>query len=127
MRVALVGANGQLGVDIQQTQKLEWPDISLYPLSRSECDVTDSEQVNSCLEELRIDAVVNCSSYHLTDEVEDNAALAMAVNAHGVQTLAVAANTIGARLIHISTDYVFGGESHTNRIPESATDRKSAA
>ena len=60
---------------------------------------------------LDFDVLVNCTGYHKTDEVEENAALAVAVNAHAVQGLAEVCARRGARLIHVSTDYVFGGDS----------------
>ena len=66
--------------------------------------------VERVLASLRFDVLVNCTGYHKTDEVEDNAGLAFAVNAHAVQAMARACAAKRARLVHISTDYVFGGD-----------------
>ena len=74
-------------------------------------DVAASGAIERRFEDLDFDVLVNCTGYHKTDEVEDNAALAVAVNAHAVQILAELCARRRARLIHVSTDYVFGGDS----------------
>jgi len=108
MRVLLLGANGQLGTDLKRAVA-DWPDVELIPWTRAELDVEDLEGIRATLEAARFDALINCTSYHKTDDVEDNGTKAIAVNAHAVREMAGACESIGARFVHISTDYVFPG------------------
>lgn len=108
MRVLLLGANGQLGTDLQRVAP-DWPEVELIPWTRAELDVEDLAGIRATLEASPFDALVNCTSYHKTDDVEDNGTRAIAVNAHAVREMAAACECIGARFVHISTDYVFPG------------------
>lgn len=111
MRVLLLGANGQLGSDLKRAVAA-LAGVELIPWTRAELDVEDVGTVESKLAEVQFDVLVNCTSYHKTDEVEDNATKAVAVNAHAVRAMAQAARAAGARFMHISTDYVFSGTAH---------------
>jgi dTDP-4-dehydrorhamnose reductase len=111
MKVLLLGPNGQLGGDIQRAHARAGEPFELIPLGRDRLDVSDADAVAGTLGALEFDALVNCTSYHKTDEVEDNASLAFAINTHGVQAMARACAAKSAQLIHISTDYVFGGDT----------------
>lgn len=115
LNVLLLGANGQLGQDIQQAHRAAGEPFALTALDRAKLDVT-SENLEERLTALSFDALVNCTGYHQTDEAEDNAALAFAVNAHALQRMAQACAKRNARLLHISTDYVFGGDIE-RRVP----------
>lgn len=110
MRVVLLGPNGQLGYDICQAHEAAGKPFELIPLSRDQLDVATTGAIEQKLGELDFDALINCTSYHKTDEVEDNATLAFAVNTHAVQSMARVCTEKKARLIHISTDFVFGGD-----------------
>ena len=110
MRVLLLGANGQLGHDILFAHRNSGEPFDLLVLARDEMDVAVPAAVERVLEGLHFDVLVNCTGYHKTDEVEDNATLAFAVNAHAVQAMAQACAAKRARFLHISTDYVFGGD-----------------
>ena len=110
MKVVLLGPNGQLGHDIRAAHAEAGEPFELVPLGRDVLDVTDPD-LEARLMESSFDVLVNCTGYHKTDEVEDNAALAFAVNAHAVQRMARACERRGARLVHVSTDYVFGGDT----------------
>lgn len=109
MRLLLLGANGQLGSDILAINtKLERPHtIELLP--RSALDVAQAAAIAPALEPLSFDAVVNCTSYHKTDEVEREGGRAVAVNCAAPKILAEICAQKRARFVHISTDYVFGG------------------
>lgn len=109
MRVVLLGPNGQLGHDIRQTHEGAGEPFQLLPVGRDRLDLT-SPGMGERLGEWDFDVLVNCTGYHRTDEAEDNATLAFAVNAHAVQQMARLCARKGARLVHISTDYVFGGD-----------------
>ncbi|MCY3818987.1 MAG: dTDP-4-dehydrorhamnose reductase [Gammaproteobacteria bacterium] len=111
MRVVLLGPNGQLGSDIQRWHEKTGAPFELLALGRDRLDVASPDAIERRLEGIDFDALINCTGYHRTDEVEDNATLAVAVNAHAVKTLAEVCASRRARLIHISTDYVFGGDA----------------
>lgn len=110
MRVLLLGPNGQLGHDIGRAHEDAGKPFDLAPLGRDRLDVSKPGEVERALDGLAFDALVNCTSYHKTDEVEDNASLAFAVNTHAVEAMARACAAKGARLVQISTDYVYGGD-----------------
>jgi len=111
MRVVLLGPNGQLGHDIRRTHERGGAAIELAPISRERLDVSSAAAIREALGGLAFDVLVNCTSYHKTDEVEDNASRAFAINAHAVQAMAAVCAAKRARFIHISTDYVFGGDA----------------
>jgi dTDP-4-dehydrorhamnose reductase len=115
MKVLLLGPNGQLGSDLQRAQQAAFhSELTLTPISREQLDVANVDSIRSALSQLSFDALINCTSYHKTDEVEDNATLAMTVNAHAVQALAEVCTEKRARFVHISTDYVFGADAKRN-------------
>lgn len=115
MRVLLLGAGGQLGHDIRRAHGEAGEPFELLALGRERLDLAAPDRVEAALAELRFDALVNCTGYHRTDEAEDNAALAFAVNAHAVAALARACAARRARFVHIGTDYVFGGDAGRTR------------
>jgi len=110
MKVLLLGPNGQLGSDVRRAHAEAGASYDLVPLGRDRLDVT-APQFEERLGETHFDVLVNCTGYHRTDEAEDNAELAFAVNAHAVQRMARVCSRRRARFVHISTDYVFGGDT----------------
>ena len=110
MKVILLGPKGQLGRDITRAHEQAGEPFTLLPLPREQLDLVAPEAAAQVLEGLEFDALVNCAACHNTDEVEDNANPAFAVNARAVGVLARVCAKRGARFIHISTDYVFGGD-----------------
>ena len=110
MKVVLLGPNGQLGHDIRVAHVEAGEPFELLPVGRELLDVT-ARDLEARLADLSFDVLLNSTGYHKTDEVEDNAARAIAVNAHAVQRMAEACERRGARLMHVSTDYVFGGDT----------------
>ena len=111
MKALLLGPNGQLGHDVRRARKDAPNAVEPIPLDRAALDVSAPEAVERTLGAMDFDALVNCTGYHRTDEAEDNAALAVAINAHAVQAMARVCAAKGARLVHVSTDYVFGGDA----------------
>lgn len=110
MRALLLGPNGQLGHDIQRAHVKAGEPFELVPLTRDRLDVAALGAVEDVLGEAGFEVLINCTSYHKTDEVEDNATQGFAVNAHAVQAMARACAAKQARFLHVSTDYVFGGD-----------------
>ena len=115
MRVLLLGPNGQLGHDLRLAHRKSGEPFGLQALGRDRLDLAEPEAVESVLERMEFEALVNCTGYHRTDEVEDNATDAFAVNAHAVQAMARVCARKGARFVHVSTDYVFGGDRALRR------------
>lgn len=106
MRVVLTGAGGQLATDLAKVLQ----DHDLVGLSHGDLDVCDAAQVSETLLGLRPHLVINTAAFHRVDDCETAVERAFAVNAHGVQNLALACKRVGAVLLHLSTDYVFDGE-----------------
>lgn len=114
MRVLVTGANGQLGSELRclATADYLFTDIE-------ELDICSEESVAEFVERNKIDVIVNCAAYTNVDRAEEEPEVAKRVNATAVALLARVARRYNARLIHISTDYVFGGESFDAPIAES--------
>jgi dTDP-4-dehydrorhamnose reductase len=119
MKTILLGPNGQLGSDIRSENAKMGDVLSISPVDRSILDVADLNAVSRFLGGLEFDCLVNCTSYHKTDEVEGNAQLAFTINAHLVRRLAEICEGKKARFVHISTDYVFGGQNKRSPLAES--------
>lgn len=115
MRIAVLGAPGQLGRDLVPRLPGE-----VVPLSRSAIDLTNASS-HRTLVQLRPDVLVNCAAYNFVDRAETEPEAAFAVNAFGVRLLARACRDIGAKLVHVSTDYVFGLDP-TRTTPWEVTD-----
>jgi len=107
-RIAITGANGQLGQTLMRSSLFEAH--LLLPLTRSELDITDAASVNSTLAALQPDIVINAAAFTAVDLAESQPERAFASNEHGVRHLALWARDSGARLIHLSTDFVFDGQ-----------------
>ena len=106
-RYLIAGANGQLGHDLRTV--LEGRDVTA--LGRADLDVTDLDAVRAAA--AGHDVIINASAYTKVDDAETNEDAAYAVNALGPQNLAIAASEIGAKLVTVSTDYVFDGSATT--------------
>src|SRR6056297_21233 len=101
----LVGKNGMLGSEV--VELLESAGLE-YCATDIEVDITDRSTVHSYVQGKHIDWIVNCAAYTAVDNAEDNPEAAEKLNVDGPRNLAAAAREIDARIIHISTDYVFG-------------------
>jgi len=110
MKILLLGAYGQLGSDIRAAHARRNRGHDLVPAGRGDIDVSAVDSLATKLGDADFHLLVNCTSYHKTDEVEGNAGLAFAVNAHAVREMARACARKGAKFLHVSTDYVFGGD-----------------
>jgi dTDP-4-dehydrorhamnose reductase len=116
MRIAVLGANGQLGRDL-------CPRLSgdVVPLGRPRVDLANAASLKPALDEVRPDVVINCAAYNFVDKAETEPDAAMCVNAWGVRALAHLCRDRDCTLIHFSTDYVFGLDE-TRRTPWTETD-----
>ena len=113
MKIAVIGANGQLGSDLCQELNSE----ELVPLLHKDFEVADIDSVKRVLFDIKPDVVINTAAFHRVDDCEKDPDTPFRVNAIGARNVAVITQEIGARLVFISTDYVFGGESEPRNIP----------
>lgn len=122
MRVLVTGSGGQLGRELQATCPT---DVELIPCPRSELDITRAAPAQALVLDARPDVIVNAAAYTAVDRAESESERAFAVNADGPAHLALAAKEIGARLLHVSTDFVFDGRQGHPYTPGSTTDPQS--
>jgi dTDP-4-dehydrorhamnose reductase len=119
VRIAVVGAGGQLGAAIVHECATAH---DVLPFSRSDLDVTDDRAIANVIDRVRPDAIVNCAAYNDVDGAEDHPIEALSVNAFAVRALAQAAERHQAVLVHYSSDFVFDG---TGNVPYTEEDRPS--
>jgi dTDP-4-dehydrorhamnose reductase len=107
MKIAVIGANGQLGHDVVRAFADRGDDVQ--PLTHEEIELSSLESVGASLRAIQPDVVVNTAAMHNVEICEQQPARAREVNVIGAQNLATATRDLGAVLIHVSTDYVFDG------------------
>jgi dTDP-4-dehydrorhamnose reductase len=109
--VLVTGANGQLGTGLKKlTARLNLPFRFLFT-DAGDLDVTDGELLAEVVSDHRIKYIVNCAAYTAVDKAETDAETAFALNAQAVENIAAAAKQADAKVIHISTDFVFDGRA----------------
>ena len=118
MKVAVIGANGQLGCDVVRIFAAQGHDVRA--LTHSDIEITDRESVASVLSSLEPQMIVNTAAMHHVENCERDPEQAFAVNAIGARNLALSARDLGAVLMHVSTDYVFDGSKATPYVEEDA-------
>ncbi|EPJ39830.1 putative dTDP-4-dehydrorhamnose reductase [Streptomyces afghaniensis 772] len=116
MRWLITGAGGMLGHDVVEELTRRGEDV--VGLDRAALDITRPAAVDTAVREHRPDLVVNCAAYTAVDDAESDEARALGINGDGPRLLARACAAHGARMIHVSTDYVFSGEARTTPYPE---------
>jgi dTDP-4-dehydrorhamnose reductase len=109
-RYLVTGAGGQLGADLL-TELSTVPGAELLGVTRSELDITVQSEVDACVSGFRPDVVLNTAAYTAVDAAEADEERALAANGTGPGFLAAACAAVGARLVHVSTDYVFDGRA----------------
>ena len=107
MRIAVIGATGQLGTDVCRALAAMGDDVA--PMTRAELEVCDVDGVARVLREVNPGVIVNTSAMHHVEDCESRSDQAFEVNGLGARNLALVAGDLGAVLIQISTDYVFDG------------------
>lgn len=108
MRILVTGVTGQLGYDV--ARELEKRHIEYKGTGSREMDISDPEAVERVITEYHPDAIIHCAAYTAVDKAEDDYGRAMDVNAKGTLAIAKTAKEIGAKMLYISTDYVFNGQ-----------------
>ncbi len=120
MKVLVTGANGQLGSEIRSLAN-GFPKLSFVFANSGQLNIADEAAVHQCFAEQQPDACINCAAYTAVDKAESEREKAFAINATAVGYLAKACTTSGAKLIHLSTDFVFDGTLARPLLEEDAT------
>lgn len=116
MKILITGANGMLAKAVRERfmeHELILTDVVGTELS---LDITNLEEVEKFVENVKPDVIINCAAYTAVDKAESEEELAKKINADGPKNLAIAANKNNCKLVHISTDYVFGGDLSLEEI-----------
>ncbi len=114
----LIGNRGMLGSEVEALLRETGRE---YSLSDKEVDITSPEALSNFARDKRISWIINCSAYTAVDRAEDEPESAFGINSRGVGNIARIANEKRARLIHISTDYVFDGEQNEPYTEDDST------
>jgi len=109
-KVLITGSAGQLGYELQRTAPNM---LQVIAVDRTQLDISDAKAVDTWVAEHRPDAIINAAAYTAVDQAETEQALASAINEQGAKNLAQAALVQGAKLLQVSTDFVFSGDAHS--------------
>lgn len=107
MKILVTGANGMLAKEVKEKFGQE---NEIIATDVAELDITNEKAVMDYIVNLKPEYIINCAAYTAVDKAEENYELADKINGDGPANLAKAAKAVGAKLVHISTDYVFGGD-----------------
>ena len=107
MKILITGANGMLAKSVRK--RLEKGN-ELICTDVADLDITDEKAVMEFVTNAKPDYIINCAAYTAVDKAEEAGEIVRKINADGPKNLAIAAKTVDAPLVHISTDYVFGGD-----------------
>lgn len=110
-RVMVTGAAGQLGYDVVKTFQAESNQV--LACDKNQMDITDQQQCTDMITTFRPHIIIHCAAYTAVDQAEVDEDTAYAINASGTRNIAVAAEKVKAKLVYISTDYVFDGRGST--------------
>ena len=110
--VLVTGGNGQLGNSVKKIAT-KYPNYRFIFTDVPEVDITDLSCLENLVKENNIEIIINCAAYTAVDKAESDEVLARKINADGPRNLATVAKNSGAKLVHISTDYVFDGKHCT--------------
>ncbi|HEV3036622.1 MAG TPA: dTDP-4-dehydrorhamnose reductase [Candidatus Angelobacter sp.] len=116
MKVAILGANGQLGADVTSAFLAEGDEV--VGLTHEDVEVSSLESVKKSLEAIRPQVVINTAAFHNVERCEGEPLPAFTVNAMGARNVAQVTDSLRAKLLHISTDYVFDGEKSSPYVEE---------
>ncbi len=132
MKILITGSKGQLGNTICELLKTgenslgkiptDYINAEIIAVDVDELDITDNLAVQTFVEEAKPDLIINCAAYTNVDGCETDRELAEKINADGPENLALAANKLGAKFVHVSTDYVFRGDATTPYVESDQCD-----
>jgi dTDP-4-dehydrorhamnose reductase len=110
MNILVTGSNGQLGSEIKDLEA-HFTDFKFFFMDLPDLDICNNSQLDVFFKDKNINTVINCAAYTAVDKAEQDSEIANEVNSTGVLNLVNALEKVGGKLIHISTDYVFDGNS----------------
>lgn len=119
MKILVTGANGMLAKAVRErfkNEELILTDVIIKDTNVKELDITNLENVVEFANSCKPDVIINCAAYTAVDDAEKDVDLARKINKNGPKNLAIAAKEVGSKLVHISTDYVFGGDLSLEEI-----------
>lgn len=119
MRILLIGANGQIGWELQRTLMTLGEAIAV---GRNEVDLSSPDTIRKGIREIKPNLIVNAAAYTMVDKAESEPELAMAINGTAPGVIAEEAKLLGAGVVHYSTDYVFNGNQVRPYTEEDPTD-----
>jgi dTDP-4-dehydrorhamnose reductase len=122
MKVAITGASGQVGRSLTSQVPSA---VEVFGWDHKDLDITDAQAVNEKVRQTAPDVIINAAAYTAVDRAESEPDLARKINVDGARHLASASRALGARLIHISTDFVFDGAASMPYKPDAATNPSS--
>jgi dTDP-4-dehydrorhamnose reductase len=118
LKVLITGAEGQVGRALLESRPAG---VAVIGCTHADLDIADAEAVRGCVDRLRPDVILNAAAYTAVDKAESEPQLARRANAAGPGYLAAAAAACGARVIHVSTDFVFDGRASRPYLPDAET------
>ena len=123
-KILVTGANGQLGNEMRliaqdSVDKYIFTDVNqIEGVETVNLDITDLDAIRAIVAEYNVDTIVNCAAYTNVDKAEEDIMLCTRLNAEAPDNLAIAMKEVNGLLVHISTDYVFGGDPYNTPCKE---------
>lgn len=110
-KILITGGSGQLGYDIyRELNKRYGDDVTIFMPNHAVLDITDEKSVKQLIDEFKPDVVFHSAAYTKVDDAEDNPEVCFSTNVSATQYIAEACSSIDAKLIYVSSDYVFDGK-----------------
>jgi len=122
MKILVTGYNGQLGYDV--IKELNSRSVECKGVDREDFDITDRDETVGFICDYAPDAVIHCAAYTAVDRAEDDEENCRKVNVDGTENIAVACEKLKAKMLYVSTDYVYGGDGEAPFETDSPTNPK---
>ena len=122
MKILVTGYNGQLGYDV--VKELNSRSVECRGVDREDFDITDRDETVGYICDYAPDAVIHCAAYTAVDRAEDDEENCRKVNADGTENISVACEKLRAKMLYVSTDYVYGGDGEAPFETDSPTNPK---
>ena len=122
MKILVTGYNGQLGYDV--VKELNSRSVECRGVDREDFDITDHDETVGYICDYAPDAVIHCAAYTAVNRAEDDEENCRKVNADGTENIAVACEKLRAKMLYVSTDYVYGGDGEAPFETDSPTNPK---